>query len=293
VVIALVQKYLPQDLDGLLAARQVAIEQRDRHVAELREQIADEPQRERFDFWLAAARRQQRGFEDHNYKIDSASTALLHRALTAAARRLAGAGVIPAPEDVWWLRTHEVMLALQALDTPVPADSSDAKAPAVSASPHWHDLVAARRTEHAWRERLAPPQWIGAPPPPREEPASPSSADVAHNGALPEAALVKGQSGSAGKAIGRVRLVSHEALVPDVEEGDVLVARNAGPLWTPVFPLVAAVVLDEGVFFQHAMLTCREYGVPAVFQTKTATQRLAEGQQVTVDGDKGLVLAAD
>jgi len=90
-----------------------------------------------------------------------------------------------------------------------------------------------------------------------------------------------------------VRLVSHEDLVPDVADGDVLVARNAGPLWTPVFPAVAAVVLDEGVLFQHAMLTCREYGVPAVFQTKDASKSLAEGQRVTVDGTHGWVLAAE
>ena len=104
---------------------------------------------------------------------------------------------------------------------------------------------------------------------------------------------MKGQPGSPGVATGRVRLVSHEHLVPEVEQGDVLVARNAGPLWTPVFPTVAAVVLDQGALFQHAMLTCREYGVPAVFQTKEATQRLQEGRRVTVDGDCGWVLAAE
>jgi pyruvate,water dikinase len=77
-----------------------------------------------------------------------------------------------------------------------------------------------------------------------------------------------------------------------VEKGDVLVARNASPLWAPVFPAAAAVVLDAGGFFQHAMLICREYGIPAVFQAKEATQKLAEGQRVTVDGTNGWVLPA-
>ena len=71
-----------------------------------------------------------------------------------------------------------------------------------------------------------------------------------------------------------------------------LVAGNAGPLWTPIFPTVAAVVLDQGVLFQHAMLTCREYGVPAVFQTKDASRKLREGQRVIVDGDHGWILPA-
>jgi pyruvate,water dikinase len=86
--------------------------------------------------------------------------------------------------------------------------------------------------------------------------------------------------------------VGREVLVPDVRPGDVLVAHNAGPLWAAIFPTVAAVVLDEGVFFQHAMLTCREYAVPAVFQTGDATRRLTEGQRVTVDATRGCVLPA-
>jgi pyruvate,water dikinase len=88
-------------------------------------------------------------------------------------------------------------------------------------------------------------------------------------------------------------LVPRDALVPEVEPGDVLVAHNAGVLWTPVFPVAAAVVLDEGVLFQHAMLTCREYGVPGIFQAKQATSVLREGQLVTVDGTNGWVLPAE
>jgi len=72
----------------------------------------------------------------------------------------------------------------------------------------------------------------------------------------------------------------------------VLVARNASPLWAPVFPAAAAVVLEAGGFFQHAMLVCREYGVPAILQAKDATQRLQEGQHVIVDGTNGWVLPA-
>ena len=63
-----------------------------------------------------------------------------------------------------------------------------------------------------------------------------------------------------------------------------------GRLWTPVFPTVAAIVLDEGALFQHAMGAAREYGIPGVLQTKEATAVLQEGQVVTVDGNRGLVL---
>ncbi|HET7770168.1 MAG TPA: PEP/pyruvate-binding domain-containing protein, partial [Chloroflexota bacterium] len=286
-VIELVQRYVPQDLDSLLAARHAAIAGRDQRVAALREQLPDDSTRSEFDFWLAAARAQQTAFEDHNLKIDSASSALLHRALAAAGRRLAAAGLLPTTEDLWWLRLHEIALALRCLDAaPDPAP--------------WHSLIAARAAHHTWCERLTPPPSLGsaaAPPPPEPGfgPAGRLTGPTPAPGsepAPPPDLLVKGLPGSAGVATGVVRLVSHDDLVPDVKAGDVLVAGNAGPLWTPIFPTVAAVVLDQGVLFQHAMLTCREYGVPAVFQTKDGSQKLREGQRVTVDGNRGWILPA-
>ena len=310
-VLELVQRYVPQDLDGLLQARQMATMERDRRVAELLARLPDEPARTSFTFWLTAARKQQQAFEDHNYKIDSATSALLHRAIAACARRLVMAGVLAAPDAVWWLRAHEIMLVLRGLASEAPvaaAPGGESKAPkdaegtAVGRS-HWPTLIAARQAQYAWRRMLAPPPALGtliaAPRPPASvgaatmPPRPAADAASAEGTELPTHLLVKGESGSRGVATGRVRLITHEDLVPDVAAGDVLVAHNAGPLWTPVFPVVAAVVLDQGVLFQHAMLTCREYGVPAVFQTKDATQLLHERQRVTVDGTRGWVLAAD
>jgi pyruvate,water dikinase len=37
----------------------------------------------------------------------------------------------------------------------------------------------------------------------------------------------------------------------------------------------------------HAAIVCREYGVPAVVGTGFATQTIATGQRVRVDGDRG------
>lgn len=71
--------------------------------------------------------------------------------------------------------------------------------------------------------------------------------------------------------------------------GDILVAANVGQEWTPVFPLLGALVLDEGALFQHAALVAREYRIPAVILTKDATTSVREGQTITVDGDAGTV----
>jgi pyruvate,water dikinase len=284
-VLALVQRYVDQDLDALLAGRAAAVAARDRRVAEVRATIAGADKQREFDFWLDAARRAHRGFEDHNYKIDSAATSLLHLAITGCARRLVTAGWLASEDDVWHLHAHEIALALRGL-----ARSTDAPP-----AERWRQLVVARKALHRWQESLAAPETLGAPPPPKKEQTErrPAAAGESAPPAEPPAdVLVTGQTGSAGVATGRVRLVPRNALVPEVEHGDVLVAHNAGPLWTPIFPLAAAVVLDEGVFFQHAMLTCREYGVPAIFQTKDASKRLRDGQRVTVDATHGWVLPA-
>jgi rifampicin phosphotransferase len=68
----------------------------------------------------------------------------------------------------------------------------------------------------------------------------------------------------------------------------VLVAR-ATTAWTPLFGRIAAVVTDGGTLAAHASLIAREYGIPAVVGTQTATTRLRDGAVITVDGTQGTV----
>jgi len=98
-----------------------------------------------------------------------------------------------------------------------------------------------------------------------------------------------GQAASAGRKRGRARVVSDAVVLPDLEPGDVLVAENVGPRWTPLFPILGGLVLDGGALGQHAAATAREYGVPAVIGTGDATRRIPDGAWVTVDGGAGTV----
>jgi rifampicin phosphotransferase len=74
-----------------------------------------------------------------------------------------------------------------------------------------------------------------------------------------------------------------------VHSGDVLVCPYTNPAWTPLFSRAAAVVVDSGGIGSHAAIVAREYGIPAVMGTGTATTVLTDGQRVIVDGDAGLV----
>jgi rifampicin phosphotransferase len=90
-----------------------------------------------------------------------------------------------------------------------------------------------------------------------------------------------------------VRYDAPDADIPVIGPGEVLVAHQAGALWGPLAPATAAIVLEVGAPFMHIMSVCREYGIPGVVNAKGATERLREGQRVTVDGAKGWVLDAD
>ena len=71
--------------------------------------------------------------------------------------------------------------------------------------------------------------------------------------------------------------------------GDVLVAETTAPPWTPLFATAVAIVTDTGGVLSHCAVVAREYGIPAVVGTGSATSVIQEGQLVEVDGDAGIV----
>ncbi|NDF38846.1 MAG: hypothetical protein EB140_07980 [Proteobacteria bacterium] len=273
-VLEIVRRYVSQDLQSIPVRKKQAIEVRDSLTETVRASIPDPEAASRFDSLVDAARREVQAYENHNYHVDAAASALLWRARTVCGSRLASLGVIASADDVVWLYRHEA----EALLCQAGRDQHRAT-----------ELVAGRKAIHSWASGLEVPDWLGTPPV-KTAPAPPNAASTPGSLPAPPNALVTGQPGSRGMATGRVRLVPPDATVPMVEPGDILVARNAGALWAPIFPLATAVILDEGALFQHAMLTCREFRVPGVIQTRHATTHLHEGQIVTVDGTNGWVL---
>jgi pyruvate,water dikinase len=90
--------------------------------------------------------------------------------------------------------------------------------------------------------------------------------------------------------VGPVRIILRERDFSKLRQGEVLVAPYASPGWTPLFALASAVVVDAGSVASHAAIVAREYGIPAVMGTGTATRALREGQRVLVNGDTGRVV---
>ena len=74
-----------------------------------------------------------------------------------------------------------------------------------------------------------------------------------------------------------------------MQPGDVIVAVVTTPAWTPLFARAAAVVTDIGGPLSHSSIVAREYGIPAVLGTGSATRRIRDGQMISVDGNAGTV----
>ena len=66
-----------------------------------------------------------------------------------------------------------------------------------------------------------------------------------------------------------------------VDEFNQIIAANAAT--------VGAAVTDIGGMMSHAAIVCREYGLPAVTGTGSATTAIRTGQRIRVDGDTGTV----
>ncbi|MDE2261657.1 MAG: phosphoenolpyruvate synthase [Gammaproteobacteria bacterium] len=105
---------------------------------------------------------------------------------------------------------------------------------------------------------------------------------------------------STGRSIGQrigagpARIIQNVSEMARVQAGDVLVADMTDPDWEPVMKRAAAIVTNRGGRTCHAAIIARELGIPAVVGCGDATQRIREGQEVTVscaEGDTGFVYA--
>ena len=109
---------------------------------------------------------------------------------------------------------------------------------------------------------------------------------VHHN---PEGSTLKGYGASAGKVSAPACVMQGPEDFKTMRPGDVIVAVTTTPAWTPLFVMASAVVTDIGGPLSHSSIVAREYGIPAVMATGTATKRIKQGQTITVDGSAGVV----
>lgn len=147
-----------------------------------------------------------------------------------------------------------------------------------------------RERERQWRRlfEIEPPTFVVA-----GEPMAPV-ADLPRKGGHQVAAVkpgdvLAGAPASAGVVRGRARVVTSTAQIAAFEPGEILVAPQTDPSWTPLFMVAAGVVVDVGAMGSHAMIVSRELGIPCAAGVGQATKRIPDGTLLEVDGSSGKV----
>lgn len=118
---------------------------------------------------------------------------------------------------------------------------------------------------------------------------------IEHNGTLPRQ-LLKGIAVGDKIAAGKVnilfsldnRLITGSEFKP----GDVLVTDMTDPDWEPIMKMASAIVTNKGGRTCHAAIVAREMGIPAIVGCGDATEKLNDGQSITVscaEGSDGIV----
>jgi pyruvate,water dikinase len=104
--------------------------------------------------------------------------------------------------------------------------------------------------------------------------------------------LLTGISIGGAIATGKVCLIKSVSEIDRFEEGSILVTGMTDPDWVPIMQKASGIITDFGGRTCHAAIVSRELGVPAVVGTGEATQKLSDGQAITLscaEGDQGFV----
>jgi rifampicin phosphotransferase len=277
--------------DALVRAIRIAVAGRDLEGADVETAVAvirrkvPEQHRDEFDELLGEARLTYRLRDERGVFSDIWASGLMRRAVLAAGRRVAERGQIQEP-------VHLIDAGFDEMCSLV----GDGSGPSA-------DELAARATVRTTRDPKAAPRSLGDPPPPPPDPSG-LPPDVARlmratgialghlfgsSEAEHDEEVLRGLAASPGVYEGPARLISGPSEFDRIVTGDVLVTQSTTEAFNILLPLLGAIVTDSGGLLSHSAIVAREYGIPGVVGTREATERIADGVRVRVDGDAGEV----
>jgi pyruvate,water dikinase len=268
--------------------------ERDRLVNEYSDLIGSSVSRAAFLTKLELARTVFPFVENHNFYVEHWSHAVIWRQMRRLGGVLAERGFWTDADDIFYLRRTEV-------DEAIWDYYSSWAIPAPSAGPtHWPEVVSRRRGIITALRQWKPVPALGVPPEVVTEPFTVMLWGITSESITswlgtdePDPSTIRGFAASSGSAEGIARVITSAEDIALVQEGEVLVAPLTAPSWAPLFGKIAATVTDTGGMMSHAAIVCREYGLPAVTGTGTATTRIRTGQRLRVDGSSGIVTVLD
>ncbi len=93
----------------------------------------------------------------------------------------------------------------------------------------------------------------------------------------------RGVIASKGIGFGKAFIIRDDEDLKSFPEGAVLVARHTSPKYVTVMSRAAAIVTDVGSITGHMASLSREYEVPTILDTHSATSVIKDGNPITVD----------
>ncbi|MBV9163999.1 MAG: pyruvate, phosphate dikinase [Pseudonocardiales bacterium] len=267
---------------------------RDAATAEVRAALAESSpgDRIRVDALIERAQRAYPVRDDSAYYTNVTRVVVRFAALEVASR-LVDRGQIPDIDAIFDLTIDDVMDAL--------VDKDDR-----------HAAVAEERQRYAEAQASPGPRILGRPgaPPswavsrnwidelPVQAAATMYVVDWVGRATTPMAssesdATLHGVAASPGRYTGPARVILDESEFGKLRRGDVLVCPETTAQWSMLFPSVGALVTNTGGQLSHPAIIAREYGIPAVVATTTATTTVVDGQLLTVDGTTGEVWVSE
>jgi len=287
-----IKDYVRRLDDGQQIMRPVEalILEKDRIIEEYRD-LLDDAAREQFDAKRGLAATAYPYVENHNFYIEHWTMGVFWRKVRDLARVLGDAGFWAEPADMLYLNRNEVRDAIFDYATGWAVGAS-------STGPHyWPPEIERRRVIIDALKTRRPQPALNTPPAEITEPFTMmlygitteqveqwlAGKDEDHDGAI------TGMAASPGVVEGRARVITSADELGLVQEGEILVATITAPSWGPIFGKIRATVTDIGGMMSHAAIVCREYGLPAVTGTGSASTTIVTGQLLRVDGGTGRV----
>jgi pyruvate, water dikinase len=273
------------------------IAERERLATEYRALLNTDADRQTYDQLLGTARTVFPYVENHLFYVEHWFHSLFWNKIREVGKILVDYKLIEDVEDIWYLKRSEIKDALWDVVTSW-ATGSKPRGPLV-----WPKEVAWRKGVMDKFRQWTPPDAMGTMPETITEPftivlwgiTSESMSQWAKLKAVAEGDLTKiiGFPGSPGIVEGKVRVCRTVKEVGELKEGEILVAPTTSPSWAPAFQKIKAAITDVGGVMCHAAIVCREYGLPAIVGTGSATSRLKTGQRIRLDGSKGEINIID
>jgi pyruvate, water dikinase len=285
-----VRNYISQMKKGVKIERPTAAvaAERERITKEYTELLGQD-MRPVFEQKLGLARTVFPYVENHNFYIEHWSLGVFWRKMRELSRLFMSAGFWSDHEGLFYLNRNEARDAL--------FDYCSSWAVGVEAigPRYWPQRIEKRKKIMAALATQNPEPALNEPPDVVTEPFTIMLWGITTdriNSWLKGPANSKqlsGMAASPGTVEGLARVIRSADELDQIKDGEILVTPVTAPSWAPVFSKISATVTDIGGMMSHAAIVCREYGLPAVTATGSASAVIKTGQRLRVDGSNGEV----